>query len=623
MKHLATYILLVCSITLCAAANGPRSKSIRPLTSLSEIKPENLAYETSDDGIKFVAMRMRKAGAPAVRVRITGMHLKPGEKLFIYSPDRSRIYGSFEGGGPVNTGEFWSEAIAGTDVVVEFQAGMHPPGDLPFRVAELKQATLAETAVSKAASPDIETVLFEGDILLAPGEAAQLRKAKPGSKAAVSITGSRYRWPGGVMPYVISPLISNQGRITEAIAHWNTTMAGYVQMVPRTNEGNYVGFYLAPDPGACNSNVGMTGFGGQAINVGNYCSTGNLIHEIGHAWGLWHEHTRADRDTYVTVNWGNIASGQSYNFNQNGSNSEDLAEYDFNSIMHYNATSFSANGQATIETKPAGIPIGQRTGLSTGDIAAIRFLYPYGPPPSVTTAVTVTSNPSGLPIIVDGVSRVTPATFEWEVGSSHTVSASDKTQPGVRHQFAGWSDGGARTHTITASASTTMLKADYSVSYSVDAVARPQISGVVNFTPESSDRFYAASSTIELVARPEPGYCFTGWTGLVAGTPDRTTVTATRAYSVAANFQTGSLSLTLPDVRAFAAGGSYRVGLMASTGCRWFLSPNVPWITITTAASGTGSTSFWFQVEANPSTTPRFGQIRVGDQLLQVTQLGM
>ncbi|MBI4911007.1 MAG: hypothetical protein HY820_45775, partial [Acidobacteria bacterium] len=43
-------------------------------------------------------------------------------------------------------------------------------------------------------------------------------------------------------------------------------------------------------------------------------------------------------------------------------------------------------------------------------------------------SVTVTSNPLGRTVRVDGTSRTTPASFTWEAGSQHTIEAAD--QPG-------------------------------------------------------------------------------------------------------------------------------------------------------------------------------------------------
>jgi hypothetical protein len=43
--------------------------------------------------------------------------------------------------------------------------------------------------------------------------------------------------------------------------------------------------------------------------------------------------------------------------------------------MHYPATAFSASGKPTI-IAPGGQPIGQRDGLSAGDIGAVAALYP-------------------------------------------------------------------------------------------------------------------------------------------------------------------------------------------------------------------------------------------------------
>lgn len=49
--------------------------------------------------------------------------------------------------------------------------------------------------------------------------------------------------------------------------------------------------------------------------------------------------------------------------------------YDYGSIMHYSAYSFSANSLPTITTKQTGATIGQREQLSATDIEEVRRYY--------------------------------------------------------------------------------------------------------------------------------------------------------------------------------------------------------------------------------------------------------
>ena len=57
------------------------------------------------------------------------------------------------------------------------------------------------------------------------------------------------------------------------------------------------------------SHVGRIGLR-QYILVGRGCDTvGSLLHQLLHAAGLWHEHTRPDRDTSVKINFENVAEG--------------------------------------------------------------------------------------------------------------------------------------------------------------------------------------------------------------------------------------------------------------------------------------------------------------------------
>lgn len=105
-----------------------------------------------------------------------------------------------------------------------------------------------------------------------------------------------------------------------------------------------------------------------------HCGVPQAIHELGHAVGMFHEQTRLDRDTYITINWSNILSGHSYNFDKHGYGT-DHGAYDFDSVMHYDSYAFSANGQPTIVRKNGAL-ISDPDVLSAGDIASIATMYP-------------------------------------------------------------------------------------------------------------------------------------------------------------------------------------------------------------------------------------------------------
>ena len=105
------------------------------------------------------------------------------------------------------------------------------------------------------------------------------------------------------------------------------------------------------------------------------CGFGAVVHEFGHAWGLWHEQSREDRDSFIRINWANIETGREHNFNQHISDGDDIGPYNYGSIMHYGRFAFSRNNLPTIEPVQAGVTIGQRNGLSAGDIDAIHFIY--------------------------------------------------------------------------------------------------------------------------------------------------------------------------------------------------------------------------------------------------------
>lgn len=248
---------------------------------------------------------------------------------------------------------------------------------------EYQSGTIAGTALVSAATfnnrplryADVGGLaIFEGDIVL--GRVADLRRVEIGGLVleSIGITGQQFRWPNATVPFGIDPAMPDQQRVIDAIAHWEANTP--LRFVRRA--GGVADFVMFQSGSGCSSQVGRRG-GQQTVTLGQGCGTGNAIHEIGHTIGLWHEQSREDRDTFVRIVWANIDPSLQHNFTQHVSDGDDLGAYDYGSIMHYPADAFSTNRQATIvalQPIPSGVTMGQRDGLSPGDIAGVLALYP-------------------------------------------------------------------------------------------------------------------------------------------------------------------------------------------------------------------------------------------------------
>jgi hypothetical protein len=143
-------------------------------------------------------------------------------------------------------------------------------------------------------------------------------------------------WPNGIVPYEFDPAVTteNRARALGSMREWEISSG--VDFIERTTETNYV--YLQ-NSNQYNSSVGMVG-GKQVINIYKWELVGKITHELGHSLGLWHEQSRVDRDTYVTIEWDNIAEGYEHNFNRQDE-ADVYGPYDFGSIMHYSQCTFS------------------------------------------------------------------------------------------------------------------------------------------------------------------------------------------------------------------------------------------------------------------------------------------
>jgi astacin len=242
------------------------------------------------------------------------------------------------------------------------------PNSLDLNPAGFRSSTTTEPAMvglSDKTTKEItcavvgNLLLFEGDILIRDGR-------------GIVITGDEFRWTAFPIGYVTQPGLKD--RVEQAIAHWEARAGVTFEERTEANRDRHPDFISFEDRGGCFSDVGRQG-GKQTISLGSGCTVGNAIHEIGHALGLWHEQSREDRNGHVAVHLENVIAGFEHNFTQQIADGDDVGDYDFGSIMHYPATAFSKNGEPTIVTKN-GQSIGQRNGLSAGDVAAIRSIYP-------------------------------------------------------------------------------------------------------------------------------------------------------------------------------------------------------------------------------------------------------
>ena len=187
-----------------------------------------------------------------------------------------------------------------------------------------------------------------------------------------------------------------------------------------------------------------------------------------------------------------------------------------------------------IEHCPSGVchthPYNQQVGVASGSFTAPPHEYPSHLLVTVTVTdsggltdsetvvlqpktvdVTFASSPTGAQVTVGETAHLTPYTETFIQGSPFTVTAAPTTGSGANvAAFTGWSDGGARTHVITAPTTPTT----YTATYTLPGQNTPPT--VTRVTAYPAGGFYVgqmlgfdAAATDPQQALPDSAYSFT------------------------------------------------------------------------------------------------------------------
>lgn len=248
-----------------------------------------------------------------------------------------------------------------------------------------------------------------------------------------------------------------------------------------------------------------------------------------------------------------------------------------------------------------------------------------GTPGGVLQSVTVTTSPAGLQILVDGVAYSSPRSFQWAVGSTHTIGVNPNqgtTGAGWRFSFRNWSDGGAATHTVTATGAPTTYTAFFEAQYKLSVIVEPAGQGVVQLSPDSADGFYSSGATVRLVPIAAGGYQFDSWQGDLSGSAPVQSLAMDGPRFVTARFAAAGDCSAVPSVLSLVApaeGETGKIAVTAPSNCSWTASSQASWITLTGTQGAVGSGVIRFTVEPNQGPL-RSGTILVAGKTVTLVQ---
>ncbi|EDV99284.1 seminal metalloprotease 1 [Drosophila grimshawi] len=232
------------------------------------------------------------------------------------------------------------------------------------------KSCLAAPAVRVETDPELTAGYTQGDMILENQERN-------------GMINESYRWPNRVVYYFINRDIDQQHR-DHILRGIRILEANSCLIFKEASSDLPYYINVTSEAGGCFSYVGHRNRV-QQLNLENYdldkgCfRLGTIVHEFLHALGFYHQQSTWNRDDYVRIVMENIQEGTEHNFDKYDKETVDNygQEYDYGSVMHYQPTAFSKNGQMTIVPLEEGADeiMGQRLQMSGPDIEKLNVMY--------------------------------------------------------------------------------------------------------------------------------------------------------------------------------------------------------------------------------------------------------
>jgi len=217
---------------------------------------------------------------------------------------------------------------------------------------------------------DEQWAVAHGDVLVGNAESI-LQLEKDGLPLVLA---KPKLWNDGVIPFVIDSSIPSdqKNEILKAVNILNQ------QTVVKFEEAKSQEDKILFKSGGthCYSYVGRIG-GTQDLVLSSDCQAPQIIHEMLHALGFYHEQSRPDRDEYLQILWENIEQKYFEQFKKMPPLHSSITEsqFDYQSIMLYPSYAFSIGPTDPSILTIDGEEYSPLKTLSSGDIEKIRLLY--------------------------------------------------------------------------------------------------------------------------------------------------------------------------------------------------------------------------------------------------------